>query len=92
MQLIIDIPDKNYEEYKMIGDSRDILFEAIRNGIKLPKEYKRLIDEEEVIKIIDLNTHDKDGEICLNDDITCILENVNTIKYGNKYRKEQTNV
>ena len=79
MQLIIDIPDKNYEEYKMIGDSRDILFEAIRNGIKLPKEYTRLIDEKEVIKIIDSNTHDKDGEICLNDDITCILENVNTI-------------
>lgn len=39
MKLIIDISEEKYNEYKRIGDSRDILFEAIRNGTPLPKTY-----------------------------------------------------
>lgn len=33
MKIVIDIPEDKYEEYKRIGDSRDILFEAIRKGV-----------------------------------------------------------
>ena len=40
MKLIIDIPQEKYEEYKRIGDSGDVLFEAIRNGILLDKMTK----------------------------------------------------
>lgn len=43
MKLIIDISEEKYNEYKRIGDSRDILFEAIRNGTPLPKEYSIML-------------------------------------------------
>lgn len=45
MQIVIDIPEKLYEECKRMGDVRDILFESIRNGTVLPKGHGRLIDE-----------------------------------------------
>ena len=43
MKIIIDIPEERYNEYKKIGDSRDILFEAIRKGKLLPKGHGDLI-------------------------------------------------
>lgn len=33
MQILIDIPEEEYEGCKRLGDKRDILFEAIRNGV-----------------------------------------------------------
>ena len=33
MKIVIDIPDELYEECKRLGDSRDTLFEAIRQSI-----------------------------------------------------------
>lgn len=44
IELIIKIDEEKYNEYKRIGDSRDILFEAIRNGTRLPKGHGRLGD------------------------------------------------
>jgi hypothetical protein len=41
MKLIIDIPVEKYNEYKRIGDSRDVLFEAIRNGTPLDSDSER---------------------------------------------------
>jgi len=41
MKLIIDIPVEKYNEYKRIGDSRDVLFEAIRNGTPLDSNSER---------------------------------------------------
>lgn len=52
MQIVIDIPEEKYMEYKRIGDSRDVLFEAIRKGIPLPKEHGRLIDADGLNKEI----------------------------------------
>lgn len=49
MKLIIDIPEENYNEYKKIGDSRDILFEAIRNGTPLQAELEEIKAEIENI-------------------------------------------
>lgn len=37
IELVIKIPKEKYNEYKRIGDSRDILFEAIRNGTPIDK-------------------------------------------------------
>ena len=46
MQIVIDIPEKLYKECLRLGDSKDILFEAIRNCQILPKGHGRLIDAE----------------------------------------------
>ena len=40
----------------------------------------RLIDSDAVIKAIDKHTFDTDDGLCLDDDITCILEEVPTIE------------
>ena len=48
MKIVIDIPEKLYEECKRIGDSRDTLFEAIRNSTPLTElidDIKADIDE-----------------------------------------------
>ena len=42
MQIVIDIPD-DYK-YRTIGDSKEVLFDAVRNGIMLPKGHGKLID------------------------------------------------
>lgn len=52
MQIVIDIPEDLYEECTRLGDSSDILFEAIRKGKILPKEHGSLIDVDEVVKEI----------------------------------------
>ena len=62
MQIVIDIPEEKYMEYKRIGDSRDVLFEAIRKGTPLPKKHGRLIDADALEKRM------LDREIELNDD------------------------
>lgn len=49
-ELVIKIPEEKYNEYKRIGDSRDILFEAIRKGTPLPKGHGRLIDADALKK------------------------------------------
>ena len=53
IELVIKIPEEKYNEYKRIGDSRDILFEAIRNGTPLPKGHGRLVDYGYVVDAID---------------------------------------
>lgn len=58
MQIVIDIPEEKYNEYKRIGDSRDVLFEAIRNGTPLPKGHGRIADIDAAIKCIE----DAEGE------------------------------
>ena len=57
---MIDIPEERYEEYKRIGDSRDILFEAIRKGTVLP-EHGDLIDRNELLKQYGLENATKYG-------------------------------
>lgn len=42
----------------------------------------RLIDEEDVVKAIDIHTFDTDKGLCLDDDITCILEELPSYKRG----------
>ena len=56
IELVIKIPKEKYNEYKRIGDSRDILFEAIRNGTPLPKGHGRILDEKDI-----LDTENNDG-------------------------------
>lgn len=53
MQIVINISKKMYEECKRLGDSRDELFEAIRNGTSLPKGHGRLIDADELSVALD---------------------------------------
>lgn len=52
MQIVIDIPEEKYIEYKRIGDSRDVLFEAIRKGTQLPKVHGRLIDARYLLNLL----------------------------------------
>ena len=47
MKLIIDISD---EDYEYIKNSNDMNFNAIKNGIPLPKNHGRLIDEDEILR------------------------------------------
>lgn len=56
IELVIKIPEELYNECKRLGDKRDTLFEAIRNGTPLPKGHGRLLDEKEI-----LNTNANDG-------------------------------
>lgn len=53
MQIVIDIPEEKYMEYKRIGDNRDGLFEAIRKGTPLPKGHGRISDMDAAIKCIE---------------------------------------
>ena len=62
MRLVIDIPKKEYEKYKRIGDSRDILFEAIRKGVLLPKGHGRLIDAGALDKEVINHVHSGNAE------------------------------
>ena len=56
-----DIPQERYEEYKRIGDSRDILFEAIRKGTVLPEHHGDLVDRNsfEYLKTLNDAIHGK---------------------------------
>ena len=55
MKLIIDIPDKEYNQIKEWEDNITgyqtslVLYHAVRNGIQLPKGHGRLVDENHVI-------------------------------------------
>ena len=57
MKLVIEIPEERYEEYKRIGDSRDILFEAIRKGIVLPEHHGDLKDIGNM-ELLNVKVHD----------------------------------
>ena len=47
----------------------------------------RLINSDDVIKAIDKHTFDTDDGLCLDDDITCILEDMPTIEPERKKGK-----
>lgn len=70
MQMVIDISEDLYNECKRLGDKRDTLFEAIRNGTPLPKGHGRLIDADSFRKNIDQCTpftkHYQDSKPILN--------------------------
>lgn len=58
MKLIIDIPEKAYKlrlTNPVWYDSN--MDKAIRNGIPLPKGHGRLIDENDVVKIYDIDAN-----------------------------------
>jgi hypothetical protein len=50
MQLVIELPDnfKDYVEDVLVGvgDAREVLVNAVMDGIQLPKRHGRLIDED----------------------------------------------
>jgi len=64
VELVIKIPEERYNEYRRIGDSRDILFEAIRAGILLPKGHGRLKDVDWIDSNCETHHSDKDGSWC----------------------------
>lgn len=53
MKLIIDIPEEEYKRWKEDGEmDAFIARDALVNGVPLPKNHGRLIDEREAIGII----------------------------------------
>lgn len=90
MQIIINIDDNIYnhtQEYEEGGFSLENdkkLYQAIKNGILLPKEYGRLIDADELIK--KYQNEDNDNYYDISDaEIICIaLRDAPTIIKANK--------
>lgn len=76
MQIVIDIPEEKYNEYKRIGDSRDILFEAIRKGTPLPKGHGDLKDMGNLKYVFDLT---RDNPIYSGKDIEQVIKLMTTI-------------
>lgn len=60
MQLVIDIPKDAYDFIKRTGYHTQSLYEAIKNGVPLPKGHGRIVD---VIGKIDEDRIDKDNPI-----------------------------
>ena len=48
MQIVIDIPEEAYNFIKRTGYHTQSLYEAIKNGIPLPKGHGRLIDADKL--------------------------------------------
>jgi hypothetical protein len=48
MQLVINIPKDAYDFIKRTGYHTQSLYEAIKNGVPLPKEYGDLVDRDEI--------------------------------------------
>ena len=62
MQIVIDIPEEKYEYikglYKACTDYQTtlMLYDAVRNGIPLPKGHGRLIDADKILKEVKNNS------------------------------------
>ena len=83
IELIIKIPNKLYEECKRLGDSRDTLFEAIRNGTPMPKGHGRLIDADKLNDLMKFEVSDGINEYgCL-----MLVKQAPTIIEANKERE-----
>ena len=58
IELVIKIPKELYEKCKRMGDTRDTLYESIRNGIILPEMHGKLIDADALVD--SLGSSDRD--------------------------------
>lgn len=54
MKIVIDIPEKTYEQLKFLNEQGfgTAIDEAVANGTPLPKGHGRLIDADELKKVI----------------------------------------
>ena len=59
MQIVIDILEKDYKDTLNGIFAIDVVREAVKKGVPLPKEHGRLVDADEVLKAMD--TWDKFG-------------------------------
>ena len=50
MELIIDIPDKIYNDIKSKNE-HGLIFNAVKNGTPLPKGHDRLIDADKIMRV-----------------------------------------
>jgi hypothetical protein len=73
----------NGEGFETIPESvvDDIMF-AINNATVLPTGCGKLVEADEVVKLVDKHTFDTTEGVTLDDDITCILEEAKTYKLG----------
>ena len=71
MQIVIDIPEKIYNDIKSKNE-HGLIFNAVKNGTPLPKNHGDLIDRNELLN----NSYEIDSIYCLYD----IVVNVDDIK------------
>lgn len=77
MQIVIDIPEKDYrwiKEHKGVTDYQitQMLYNRVRKGISLPKGHGRLIDADTTIQKLGDDNEDAYAEFVLNDAPTVV--------------------
>lgn len=98
---IIDVIHKTmYQFFDVCGDNEEVpmsdkdelllsVNKAICNNIKTLEQEacEDTISKQDVIKAVDLHTFDTDNGLCLDDDISCILEDLLPVKLTRKQGK-----